>query len=449
MDFVLGVPLPIRLALLFIVGLLAAGPINWATDAWAWTPRWRSSWRTVPKGKPRRTWIDCLPLIGWWRLRREAAEHGSGFWIRPLIVELACGFGLAALYWWETTIAGLITPQLDRQVLGGAAMVNFGPLAGALHAVFVFHAVLGGLMMIASLIDLDDRVIPDEVTVPGTLCGLLLATLLPLGLLPQITTAPVPPVVGIPIVSVANQPLVAMADPLTLQPVHLAASNPWPAAFGGRPQWRGLASGLACWWLWCFAFTRRRWHGRHGFMRALCVVLARVVREFGRTPIREVAIVGTVFITCVWWWGGAAWLGLLTSLVGMIACGGTIWLIRIFASAALGKEAMGFGDVTLMMMVGTFVGWQAGVLIFFLAPFAALLLGIAQLLAGRGDALPYGPFLCLGTAVVIVRWGDLWNYTDPLFSAGWFVPIVLVVCLALCGVMLSVWSLLKRAMLGA
>jgi prepilin signal peptidase PulO-like enzyme (type II secretory pathway) len=175
-------------------------------------------------------------------------------------------------------------------------------------------------------------------------------------------------------------------------------------------------------------------------------MMARIVRDFGLTPLREVSLVGTLAIAGVWWWGGPPWQGLLTALVGMVGCGGTIWLVRIFASAALGKEAMGFGDVTLMMMIGTFVGWQAGVLIFFLAPFAALVLGVAQLVLGRGDALPYGPFLCLATALVVVRWGEFWSYTAPLFAAGWLVPIVLVVCLMLCGAMLAVWSLIKRAL---
>ena len=33
---------------------------------------------------------------------------------------------------------------------------------------------------------------------------------------------------------------------------------------------------------------------------------------------------------------------------------------------------MGFGDVTLMGMIGAFLGWQAAVLTFFLAPFFGL-----------------------------------------------------------------------------
>ena len=51
-----------------------------------------------------------------------------------------------------------------------------------------------------------------------------------------------------------------------------------------------------------------------------------------------------------------------------------IWSIRIVARYAMGREAMGFGDVTLMAMIGAFLGWQASLLTFAIAPFAALLI---------------------------------------------------------------------------
>ena len=40
--------------------------------------------------------------------------------------------------------------------------------------------------------------------------------------------------------------------------------------------------------------------------------------------------------------------------------------MRLIGTFALRREAMGFGDVTLMMMIGTFLGWQACLILFFL-----------------------------------------------------------------------------------
>jgi len=66
----------------------------------------------------------------------------------------------------------------------------------------------------------------------------------------------------------------------------------------------------------------------------------------------------------------------------------------------------------------------------------------------RGDEIPYGPFLCLATAAVVVQWGWLWPRTEALFSLGVVVPIVLILCLALLGVVLAIWRLIKIHVLG-
>lgn len=45
------------------------------------------------------------------------------------------------------------------------------------------------------------------------------------------------------------------------------------------------------------------------------------------------------------------------------------------AEFALGRPAMGAGDVTLMAVIGAFLGWQATVIAFLIAPILALVLG--------------------------------------------------------------------------
>ncbi len=275
-------------------------------------------------------------------------------------------------------------------------------------------------MAAASLIDLDQQTIPDHITVPGTLLGLLLAALVPWSLLPIVNiVAPGQFDVGF---------------------LTLASPNAWPARLaGGRPL--PLVIGLGCYWLWCVGLLPRRWNARRGWRCAAQVLLARMQREFTSTFMLLLSIVGTVFILAVWFAGSDAWTGLLTSLVGMAAGGGMIWIVRVIGGWALRKEAMGFGDVTLMAMIGAFLGWQTCLMIFFLAPFAALLVGLVQLVFYRDNVIPYGPFLCLATLAAILNWASLWNWAEGLFAPGWLVPLVVGFCLVLLGVLLPLCRL--------
>jgi prepilin signal peptidase PulO-like enzyme (type II secretory pathway) len=105
---------------------------------------------------------------------------------------------------------------------------------------------------------------------------------------------------------------------------------------------------------------------------------------------------------------------------------------------------MGFGDVTLLAMIGVYLGWQSCLFVFFLAPFAGLLLGVANWVAHREHELPYGPFLCLAALFVIVQWAAIWQWASPFFSIPWLVPGAIVACMALMFLLLSGLRWLRR-----
>lgn len=110
-------------------------------------------------------------------------------------------------------------------------------------------------------------------------------------------------------------------------------------------------------------------------------------------------------------WHGFAW-----SVTGLIVGGGITWLVRIASTKLLGREALGFGDVTLMAMIGSFIGWQPVVLVFLLAPIIGLVtVPIVLFFRGR-IAIPYGPFLSAATIVVLLAWKWLWKPTQLLFG---------------------------------
>jgi leader peptidase (prepilin peptidase)/N-methyltransferase len=207
-----------------------------------------------------------------------------------------------------------------------------------------------------------------------------------------------------------------------------------------------LAFGLGCYWLWCFALAPRIWRGRRGPVIAIGLIGSRLWREFRRGPLLWLWLVGTIAITCVWSLSEKSWEGLLTALLGLVGSGCLVWAVRLIGTFSLRREAMGFGDVTLMMMIGTFLGWQACLILFFISPLPALFVGIIQLIARRDDVIPFGPFLCLAAATVVVWWAPIWLWAQPMFAQGALVPLVLGVCLILLGVMLTIWRMIKNAL---
>ena len=420
MNFFLAIPIEARLAAVFLAGTCLGSMANWAIYSLAWNARPISPWSRPHPDAPPRCPCSRVPVFGWFGLRQESILHGAGFWIRPMLLEVFFGLGLAWLYWWETEAMGLLP----------AGVAHFLPppfltiLHLRLHQQFVAHAILATLMLAASMIDTDEKIIPDEITIVGTLLGLLAAAACPWSLLPYVDL---------------------MNGPPTLAFMHAASPEAWPGWLDGRPCIGSLGIALGCWLAWCFALLPRVWRGRHGFRRAVQFFFARLAREPSTYRIFRMAVMGGIAIAVVWFRGGEGWRALLSSLVGMAAGGGLVWAVRIIGSAVLQREAMGFGDVTLMAMLGAFLGWQAAFIIFFLAPFAGLAVAVLRLVLFRDKEIPYGPFLCLAAMFLIVCWRFVWNYAAGAFSLGWFVPLAILCCLALMAGMLGLWRLILRA----
>ncbi|MCP4253167.1 MAG: prepilin peptidase [Candidatus Scalindua sp.] len=97
------------------------------------------------------------------------------------------------------------------------------------------------------------------------------------------------------------------------------------------------------------------------------------------------------------------WMNSLqTSMIGIIVGGGMIFLCGVIGKLVLRKDAMGFGDVKLMGVIGGFIGWKLAIATFFLAPFFGLLFGLPKLILKRGKMIPYGPFLSLAAFICLL-----------------------------------------------
>jgi leader peptidase (prepilin peptidase) / N-methyltransferase len=107
-------------------------------------------------------------------------------------------------------------------------------------------------------------------------------------------------------------------------------------------------------------------------------------------------------------WGGLA-LGLLFSLAGGLpglmhallgaAVGfGLLWVVGTVGTWVFKEDAMGGGDIKMMAMVGSFLGWPGVLLTIFLGALAGSLIFVPLLLAGQKKLVPFGIFLSIGGA---------------------------------------------------
>ncbi|HIJ65494.1 MAG TPA: prepilin peptidase, partial [Candidatus Hydrogenedentes bacterium] len=115
----------------------------------------------------------------------------------------------------------------------------------------------------------------------------------------------------------------------------------------------------------------------------------------------------------------------LSSLLGVLLGGGSIYLLDKLCLILLKKPGMGFGDVKLMAMLGGFFGWPSVLFILMLASVVGSVAGVTMILAQRrrthgehrqervpietddereglpeGHYLPFGPSLVFAALVV-------------------------------------------------
>lgn len=450
-----AIPLVIRLAGLALLGAMLGSFVNFGIYSWTWFLRRPfSPWQTPEDPMSPRKWLDYVPIIGWFSLRREEVHVGRFYWIRPMLLEIVMCVGLPSLYCW--------------QIHGGQFPLEYGPVANKVwshlawaNSLYLWQVVLITLMMIATFIDFDEKTIPDQITIPGTLFALFFTYFIHFSATPA----------GLPHVYYQSVRLDRELMPsLEVKLTELNFATPeLDSPLISTTHWCrtevGLMVALAIVWLWCFALIPKLVTMRQGFGRCIELMLASIVRPPRKkrsrmkvpprqmhTLTRIVIIMGvflTIAISTAWIVGGTRWVHLFSSLIGLAVGGGVVWFVRLIASYALQQEAMGFGDVTLMAMVGAFVGWQPSLIIFLSAPFYAILIAIIQFVITRRPDIAFGPYLCISSLVLILFWDRLWNnWASPgIFGDERLAPYIIELLLygfALMAVVLLVWGWIRR-----
>lgn len=388
-----------------IFGILLGALANYAAASWAWTPKRNHPWC---RSDHRRPFWWKIPVIGWFGMRREADRFGRGFWVRPLCVEL--GMGAFAAWFFQSQVVGLLILVSQNNI----PVTN--TFLWSILARCAFQLVFIGLMLGASLIDFDEKTIPDHILIGGTLFALTVSFFTPYTLREtEYDTEQI-----LPVNQLLDFPLceVETSEDLIF-PLTASAPNPPLDVFrsGKSGKW-GLLSALLCWWGWCFALMERHWRMNRGFRWAWRIFWERLKRTPSTRRLWNLLKWGTLIILFLWATAWPQWLTVWSTLMGIGIAGGAMWLLRLATQFAMDREAMGFGDVLLMAMFGAFLGWQPCVVLFFLAPIAGLIPALIRLVFWKDRETPFGPFLCFGALLTMLYWPVFWSLTLPIFRLG-------------------------------
>lgn len=330
---------------------------------------------------------DLVPLFSWLSLGGKCRYCRAPINPRYPIVEALTGIGYAA-----------IAAAFPFAVYG----------AGTLGLMVLFT-----ILLVGSAIDLDTMTIPDELTLSGTLLGVLFG-LAGAGLYAR------EGVLGLPNVSQAVEGALLGAGVL----VAIGVFGSWVMRRFRERRFPELPMGyqqislglLAGAWL-------GPWWGLG--VAALSILVNLLAKKVVRIP--ELLTLGGFLVSLVLSSGGTgpsigalAQGGLMAAGAVALVCGVYWWLYwrRNPETEDDGSDedgdpvAMGFGDVKLAAAIGAFLGWERLLMAVVAAIFAGAVLGLVQLALKKGRQIKFGPYLAFG-AMVALFWGgpllDAWQ----------------------------------------
>jgi leader peptidase (prepilin peptidase)/N-methyltransferase len=347
-------------------------------------------------------WYDNLPVIGWLKLAGRCRFCKEPISMRYPIVEAITGL-LFVLYYIAFFIGGF-GPGLEWRTPMGILQYRPAEMVITEHwPIYLIDMILIGALVAATLIDAELFIIPLEI-----------------------------PWFVAPIALVEHAIWDRPGWPGSLNPSAPAAA----LAMGG-----GIGL-LISFLLWYFGILPTSFADGGPLLEIdkakLPADQALPEREYSPTEIRAemrkemlflmpplllgflwVLLTLKVTTISVWWDHVAAigWLsGLLGSILGLLIGGLVVWIARILGSYGFGREAMGMGDVHLMAAVGAVIGPGPATVAFFIAPFVGIPKALATLFLKGGRELPLGPYLSVGTAVVMLFYNPIANYLSPGLS---------------------------------
>jgi len=297
-----------------------------------------------PACKKQLRWYQNVPLLSWLFLRGRCANCGNRIAFRYFAVEL---------------LTALLFLAVWRQFPWQIALA---------YGVFV------SLLIVGTFIDFEHFIIPDEVTIGGTIAGILASFLVPALMLTEgrwraLLTSALSAALGYAILWIV---LEAGKKVFGKKRIQLDAPTPfsWTRTGDDADFVVGDEKGL-----WSDHFSRES-----DLLVLHCDEAVVDARSLGKTDLRfhynRVQIDGEEIS-----------LDILKQISGVVR------------ELQIPREAMGRGDLKFLAAIGAFLGWRAVLFSVFAGSLLGSLVGLATLLIGRrvwSAKLPFGPYLAFG-----------------------------------------------------
>jgi len=313
-----------------------------------------------PACKKQLKWYQNIPLLSWLFLRGRCANCGSPITFRYFVVELVTALLFLAVWLrfpWQIALA---------------------------YWVFV------SLLLVGIFIDLEHFIIPDEVTIGGTIAGILASFLVPALMATGVRwtallTSAISAALGYAILWIV---LEAGKKVFGKKKVRLDAPTPFTRTRKGDDAdfVVGEEQGL-----WSDYFSRES-----DLLILLCDEAIIDGRNVGKTELR-------FHYNRVKLEGEEISLDTLASITGIVH------------ALQIPREAMGRGDLKFLASIGAFLGWRAVLFSVFAGSLFGSLVGLVTMLVGRrvwSAKIPFGPYLAFG--------GLLWMFFGESLLSWYF-----------------------------
>ena len=323
-----------------------------------------------------------IPLLSWLLLRGKCANCGGKISIRYFMVELLTGLMFYLVF---LKISG-------EYAAGGNPWLTLKEWGPQMLCLWVFMS----LLISGTFIDFDHFILPHTITIGGTVVGLLASWWVPAlmhetehtrGLLISLASAAL---------GLGGLWMVVEMGKLAFgrKKFILAKEESWEVTQPNEDEPPVVT------------FGEHRYDWADLFMRATdrmvvsCTTLQVNDRSFGVVTVE-------------------LWMEKLKVREGTrleeFALEGVTTLKATISQVVIPREAMGFGDVLFLMMIGAFTGWQSVLFTILAASVIGTVFAMIHRLTGKaewGAKIPFGPYLAMGAT--------LWVFYGPQFVE-WYV----------------------------